>query len=228
MLAAGAATSMAQNVYSLNVVGYVNVSLTNKYNLVANQLDLDGNVTNNTVHGVFGGTGIGYTNIPTGTVVKTFDEPTQLFAQATLAGNGNWLQNTSAINKALSPGNGVFIQLGGANGTPTPINLTFVGNVVQGSHSVTIVGPSKYGIHSVNVPVVARIETDFGFPALQGDQALEFNGVSQTYLITHTRGASSWLGIPGQPTNAIGQAFMIKAGSTTPASRTWTQNFTVQ
>src|SRR6059036_1804778 len=35
LLAAGAATSMAQNVYSLNVVGYVQVSLTNGFNLVA-------------------------------------------------------------------------------------------------------------------------------------------------------------------------------------------------
>src|SRR5882672_6022591 len=59
MLAAGAATCMAQgNVYSLNVVGYINVSYTNKFQMVANQLDLDGSGTNNTVQTVFG------TNVP--------------------------------------------------------------------------------------------------------------------------------------------------------------------
>ena len=57
-LAAAAATASAQNVYSLNVVGYINLSLTNGYNMVANQLDLDGTMTNNTLTTVFS------TNLP--------------------------------------------------------------------------------------------------------------------------------------------------------------------
>ena len=55
LLAAGALTSMAQsNVFSLNVVGYYNLSLTNGFQLVANQLDLDGTGVNNTLQSVFG------------------------------------------------------------------------------------------------------------------------------------------------------------------------------
>ncbi len=39
-LAAGAVSSMAQsNVYSLNIVGYVNVPLVTGFNLIANPLD---------------------------------------------------------------------------------------------------------------------------------------------------------------------------------------------
>ena len=39
---------MAQNVYSLNVVGYINIPLVEGFNLVANQLDFDGTGLNNT------------------------------------------------------------------------------------------------------------------------------------------------------------------------------------
>src|SRR5690348_15250407 len=50
LLAAGVATSMAQsNVYSLNVVGYVNVRMNQGLTMIANPLDAG----NNTVSNVF-------------------------------------------------------------------------------------------------------------------------------------------------------------------------------
>src|SRR4051812_11081510 len=98
ILAAGAATSMAQsNVYSLNVVGYVNVSLTNGFNMVANQLDLDGTGINNTVTNVVG------TNLPVQTRIFAFNPATQTyFATATYAGNNNWIQG-AAVAPGLQP-----------------------------------------------------------------------------------------------------------------------------
>ena len=55
ILAAGIASSMAQaNVYSLNVVGYVNVTVQGggAYNLIANPLN---NTTGNTLTNIFSG-----------------------------------------------------------------------------------------------------------------------------------------------------------------------------
>src|ERR1044071_5172553 len=70
LLAASAVSSMAQgSVYSLNVVGYINVTLTNGFNLIANQLDLNGtlNFTNNTVTAVLG------TNLPANSKAYAYD-----------------------------------------------------------------------------------------------------------------------------------------------------------
>lgn len=42
---AGIASSFAQNVYSVNVVGYINLTLTTPFSMIANQLDnLQGNL----------------------------------------------------------------------------------------------------------------------------------------------------------------------------------------
>ena len=65
-LAFSLATSQAQ-VYSQNVVGYVNINLTNGVlNIISPALDADGTGTNNTIASVIG------TNVPTGTIVYVF------------------------------------------------------------------------------------------------------------------------------------------------------------
>src|SRR6266403_950334 len=118
LLAAGAFTAMAQsNVYSLNVVGYVNVSLTNGFTLLANQLDLDGNLTNNTVVGIFS------TNFPTLTQVITFNPSSGGYATATFLANGTWSgggAGNAAVNVGLRPGAGVWVHIPDPTGTPTP------------------------------------------------------------------------------------------------------------
>ena len=66
-LAFSLATSQAQ-VYSQNVVGYVNINLTNGIlECVSPALDLDGTGTNNTIVSVVG------TNVPVGTAVYVFN-----------------------------------------------------------------------------------------------------------------------------------------------------------
>src|SRR5947208_16928468 len=99
LLAVGAVSSMAQsNVYSLNVVGYINVSLTNGFNLIANQMDLDGNLTNNTVTGVFS------TNLPSGSKVYAYSTASG-YSIATF--NGTAWRPAGALpgaNAGLTPG----------------------------------------------------------------------------------------------------------------------------
>src|SRR5262249_20964627 len=178
LLAAGVATSMAQsNVYSLNVVGYINYSITNKFNLIANHLDFDGTGTNNTVQTVFG------TNLPNGSQVFAFNPATQLYFQtATYIGNGNWSPAPgSTVAPGLQPGSGVWVRLIQANGTPTPITLTTVGNVIQGTHSLPIIGavPAKFQFLSIIPPLSTGIQTGMGLTPTAGDQVFQFNPVTQ-------------------------------------------------
>ena len=116
VLAAGLATSMAQNVYSLNVVGYYNVTVKgNGLTLIANQLTVDTNGLNEVIPTA------GYAD-----EVLTFvnnDYNIDVFDGT------EWLDNNSGnpSTTVLPPGKGFFYQ--SANPTAT---LTFVGQVPQG------------------------------------------------------------------------------------------------
>jgi hypothetical protein len=214
LLAAGVATSMAQgNVYSLNVVGYINVTLTNGFNLIANQLDLDGtaNFTNNTVTSVLG------TNLPANSKAYAYDTAGG-YTISTFNGTAWGPPGTLAgVAKGLTPGRGVWVSVNGTPGFTTTI--TEVGNVIQGSKAFPVV--SGFQIMSVMSPVQARISTDFGYPAANGDKVSMYrNGAYQI----RTHNGTAW-GPPalGEPTNRVAEAFWLQAS----ASKTWTQNFTV-
>jgi len=131
-LAAAAATSMAQsNVYSLNVVGYINVPWTNGFQMVANQLHSDSTGTNNTVGGVFS------TNLPNLSRVYGFD-PVSGYGTATFSsGTGNWVGGQPTVNRALSAGGGVWLQIPGTTGNSG--NVTEVGEVHQGTTALAVV-----------------------------------------------------------------------------------------
>src|SRR5438876_5727643 len=98
ILAAGAATSMAQNVYSLNVVGYVTktVPQAGKYVLLANPLT----TANNTIGGLIDtnpATGLG----PNGQVLKW--NGTSFNSYKRVAFSPGWTPST-APTVSLNPG----------------------------------------------------------------------------------------------------------------------------
>lgn len=110
-LTAGLLTASAQsNVYSVNIVGYVNVATTvpNQFALIANPLD---NGTNN-ITSLF-------PTAPNGTVIQVWNGIGFQSAQRSF---GNW-----STNLALPPGKGFFIKYPLASGIVTN---TFVGNVL--------------------------------------------------------------------------------------------------
>jgi hypothetical protein len=195
--------------------------------MMANQLDLDGTGTNNTVTNVFG------TNMPPNTHVFAFNPTTQLYYNtATHINNGNWIQG-AAVAPGLQPGAGVWVQLPTGSGTPTPLTLTLVGNVVQVPRALPVAGntsPPKFNLMSLVPPVSTGIETGSfapgqpaGYPAQQLDAVYFYNAVGKAYAPTRTRGASVGTWINGEPVPAVGQAFWIAA----KGSKTWNQNFTV-
>src|SRR5689334_11322152 len=121
LLAAGVATSMAQsNVYSLNVVGYVNVPLRPGLSMINNPLDAG----NNSVSNIF----------------KAVDYTVTTYAVITWNGlsfvqndldqfDGTWQSPTLP----LAPGTGFFFKNTGGSA----ITNAFVGNVMQGSLSIS-------------------------------------------------------------------------------------------
>ena len=212
--AAGIASSMAQaNVYSLNVVGYNNLTLTNGFNLVANQLDLDGTGVNNTIYTTLG------TNVPNATRAYAFSGGGFVFTTFN-AGTLTWIgSGLAAVNTALQPGGGVFVSIPAAASYPQTVTL--VGNVMQGALNTPIA--AAYQLVSSKVPQLGLMKTDLGFTPVSTDKVYQFLAGSQTYGGAHTynAGTGTWLG--GEPSLAVGESVFLLGH----AGSTWSRNFTV-
>jgi hypothetical protein len=143
--AAGLLTASAQAVYSVNVVGYINIEVPAGFSLIANQLDNgQGNLINDVLP-----------DVPFGAELFKFDPATAGFVNS--ANFGSWEPNLT-----LAPGEGAFLQVDSAT------TLTFVGEVMQGN-SLSVNVPAGFSIASSIVPQSAPLE-DLGFPAEFGDE----------------------------------------------------------
>jgi hypothetical protein len=210
-LVMGLASSYAQ-VYSANVVGYINIPLTNSppagfttgFSLVANQLDLDGTGTNNSIYTVVG------TNVPVNTVVEAWNGAG--FSNTKWLASGKWSPNTQTISNAMNIGSGFFIVY------PSSTTITEVGNVIQGTNTYNIVA----GLQPVSsiAPISGLIDTNFNYHPSKNDQLEVWNGGG---FSNHKWLGSSWSG-GGDPTIGIGQAVFLSASS----NNVWTQTFEVQ
>jgi hypothetical protein len=197
LVAAGVATSMAQSVFSVNAVGYVNVDVPQGFSIIANPLDAGAG--NNTVSKLLA-------SVPDGTSVYKFV-------------NGAYSVNTLDLgewtlpNDTLAPGEGAFIR------SPSATKVTFVGEVMQGSLSNPI--PAGFSIKSSQVPQAGKIDTDLGFPAQDGDTIYQFNNAKNSYDV-HTLDLGEWSG--GTPTPKVGEGFFVKVAKATNWTRTFSVN----
>lgn len=204
-LAAGAVTAMAQsNVYSLNVVGYVNTSLVGGganglFQMIGNPL----NTTNNTVDALL-------PNPPAGTVLYKFNGTS--FDITTFL--GGWIPSGFTLN----PGEGAIVN------SPSPWTNTFVGEVMQGSLSNAY--PSGFSIRASKVPQAGTL-TALGLPITQfadGDIVYQFNTTAQSYDI-YTALGGSWVGgSQAEPTLAVGESVWLQPAN----AGSWNRTFTVQ
>jgi hypothetical protein len=197
--AASVACAVAQTVYSVNAVGFVNKTIpAGQFVLVANPLDLP---TNNLAAVV--------PDVPVNTTkVWTFDATTGTYASFTRRATG-WAPNGNSV---LPPGAGFFIQNTGA----ADFTVTFVGEVKQGDLSNAF--PAGFSLLGSQVPQAGKVETDLKLPAKNGDKVwLYVNGVYSTL----TRRATAWT--PSEPSIDVGQGFFMQAA----AAGTWTRSFSV-
>jgi hypothetical protein len=201
ILAAGLASSLAQsNVYSLNVVGYANVTLPTGFTMVGNPLQ----GTNDGINTVL-------PNVPLGTLLYKFNG--SFGSPAEFAGVGvGW----DTPSMTLAPGEGAFIQV------PSATTVTFVGEVIQGN--TTNAMPSGFSIRASKVPQAAGLTSTLAFPAVAGDFIYFFNKATQSYTggVYESAGGNLW--DPSEPTPEVGQAFWVQKG----AAANWIRNFTVQ
>jgi len=204
---------MAQNVYSLNVVGYVNVTVAQGFNMIANPLDDGaGNILDNL--------------IPTtadGSTVYAFANPGG-YTGANYTDGVGWDDSGSV---SVPPGKGFWFQAGSAT------NITFVGTVVQGTTTNT--QPAGFNLIASVAPVakqlgytVASGETTTNtwfFQAGDGDTAYTFANPGGYSGFNYTEGLGWDAGANGDgPSIGVGQGFWIQRA----APGVWIQTFTVQ
>jgi hypothetical protein len=211
LVAAGAATSMAQ-VYSLNIVGYINVPIVPGYQMISCPLVSSPDNTFNTLFG---------TSLAAQTQLIKWNPSTSQFA-VTSFNHGAYASNGGT--NTLNPGEGCFINWPVAAGTT---NFTFVGQVLSatstgGSLSNSVV--AGYQIISPLIPVAGDIQTNLQYTPNNLDKVFQWNNASSTYT-TYSYNHNAWSG-GNVPTNAPGQSFFLDAAS----AQSWveTNNFTGQ
>jgi hypothetical protein len=194
---------MAQSVYSVNIVGYVNKTLGTGLSLIANQLN---HTPNNGVATVIG--------TPSGPVtVSKFVPATGNFDLAIYdVDAGGWSDPTSMV---LNPGQAAFID----NATGSPLPLTFVGEVQLNSSISISKGLDAY---SSVIPQAGDFNA-LQFPTPPGPiTVFKFNGAAFDPFI-YDLDAGGWS--PGVPSVAIAEGFFIDNGSGVAFS--WNRNFPV-
>jgi hypothetical protein len=206
--AVGAAGLLAANaqVYSVNSVGYVNITVPTGFSMLANPLD----TANNDLAAVLA-------SVPDGTTVYYYDTTVGGFLSKTYDElDGNWLPTSPAF--PFAPGNGVFIR----NTTASPFTLTFVGEVKQGSLSTAL--PSGFSIVGSQVPQQGTLSA-LAFPAVDGATVYRYvndgNGGGAYVSSTYDELDGNWL--PTEPTVNVGEAFWARM----PSAASWARNFSV-
>jgi hypothetical protein len=207
---------MAQNVYSVNVVGYVNVPLAGsptansgagQYTLIANPLDASngganagGNLLSNLFPNATSGDEFQQWN-----GVNGFNISTYFF--------GTWSPNLT-----VNPGTGGFYL------STVPSTNTFAGTVLQGS--LTNHFASGFQIVGNQVPIVSTVDTNGLQASLNnGDEVQTFNPTANSGnggFTVYTLFFGSWS--PSTPTISPGQGVFLLSAS----GGNWVQSFTVQ
>jgi len=209
-LASSVISSQAQ-VYSQNIVGYINVPLVNGFSVVANQLDYDGTGTNNTVATVFG------TNLVVGTVIYAWEPTSSSYASASwLSKNGvsHWSGATNSVSAALNEGYGVFVN------SPATNNITLVGTVLQGTNLISLVAGFNF-VSSV-APITGGVSTNLGYAPNVGDYIFTWNSTTASwtqYDFLKKNSVTHWS--PSEPQIGVAQPFFIE----TTVAETWTNTF---
>jgi len=195
--AVGLSTSMAQQVFSVNAVGFVNVDVPRGLSMIANPLV----APTNTIAALFSSAADGttiYKYNGTQFSINTFDL-------------GEW----GNPNDTLVPGEGAFIR----NTSQAAFQVTFVGEVKQGALTHPI--PQGLSIQSSEVPQSAKVAADLGFPATDGDTIYQYDNAAGAYVI-HTLDLGEWSN--GEPVPKVGESFFVRKVDSKPWTRTFSVN----
>jgi hypothetical protein len=216
MLGASAWQAPAQ-VYSLNVVGYYNVSLASGWNLLANQFIALAPATYNANWVIQP-----YSEEADGALLYRFDPVNQTYYDAATYITGvGWYPVSGDTNDPvlnLPVGEGFFIW------TPQAWTATFVGEVAQGD----LVNPllANYSLKASIIPLDGRLHADLIFPPFAGDQVWRCVGSAFSPYAYDATGLA-WL--PSEPSLRVGEAFFLyRSPDQATTDHWWTWTFFVQ
>jgi hypothetical protein len=196
---------MAQAVYSVNIVGYVNVTVpANDFAIIANPL----NGAVNTLAALL-------PSVPENTLLYRYSQVTGFSIASFIQddfGNLNWGGNA---NDVLAPGEGAFIK----NPTGSPLTLTFVGEVLTGTQANPI--PTGFSLKASKVPLSAGMTpAGLQYNPTESDTVYLYRGGYQIYnYIQDDFGNLNW--DPSVPTPNVGEGFWLNAA----AAKTWSITF---
>jgi hypothetical protein len=233
--ALGSASLMAQtNVYSLNAVGYINVTLPPGYSIVTCPLTCTPDNTLNTLFPNGNGVNTPPSGIPyAGCQVLKFYGGifNQSDSGAGVYAYGGWANGGSL---AVLPGQSIFFN----NPNSTPLSATFVGTVPQGSLTNTMI--PGYNLVGSMVPVSGDLATNsianLNLTPGYGDFILTFNSAAGAFnTISPAEGgvySPGWAGGGnGDPitTNVAEGFFYYNASGNngTAVNENWVENFTI-
>jgi hypothetical protein len=199
-IGAAAAVATQAQVYSVNAVGYINLTAQPGFNLVANQLiPADATVTA-VLAGVPGGTTVYKYDPATGYDINTYDD---LFEE--------W-ENPA---QTVSPGEGFWLRNPGSE----DLTITLVGEVPQGTLSMDLA--EGFNLVSSMVPQAGGLVADLGFTPGDGDTVYTYDPATGYFISAWDELFGEWDN--GEPQIGVGDGFWIRSA----AGGTWTRDFSV-
>jgi hypothetical protein len=213
--ALGLMAQTSTNVYSLNAVGYINVTVQPGFNMIADQLWASGG---NSVSNVLSDSNDSLDGVTiykwTGTSFITDNANNQVYSSPS-----GW---SAGGQETLNPGEAIWFE---ATNTMT---LTFVGTVPQGTNTVLL--NTGFTMASSPVPQSGDLVTVMGLTnETSGDTVFVYNnpGGYTTYNYNVNTGSTgygdNWLP-PGDPMVNVGQGFWYEASAPINFTRVFSVN----
>jgi hypothetical protein len=219
VIAALASASLMAQVYSLNAVGYINVTIPTGFSIMTDQLYATNQTTPQYISPLLDAQlGSGSYD---GVQIYKFNNVSQSYTTFSVDSlSSPPYDGGNAAATTLNPGEAVFVY----NPFP-PFTLTFVGQVPQGNLTNTLL-PGFNLVGSV-VPQAGALDTALGLTEIDGDQVYTFDPVKgYTTYSGDSLSSPPWDGGPGgaAPTVIVGQGFFYRAAS---GRQLWVRSFSV-
>jgi hypothetical protein len=217
VIAALASASLMAQVYSLNAVGYINVTVPPNFSIIADQLYATNQNTPQFVSPLLDSQLLDGAH--NGVTLFKYDS---VNGYTIMLVNGVPAWSGPATTTTLNPGEAVFIY----NPYPTNMTLTFVGQVPQNSLTNHIL--QNFNLVSSVVPQSGTLDAALGLAPNAGDTVFFYDSVNgySIYIASGTTGVWQFpAGFPTSPTPAVGQGFFYYTPNVAGVS--WTRTFTV-